>query len=71
MTRSTYIIESIENATFHLRANHKFGLRCHDCGRMLSHVQSLPAVRTCPNDDCGAKYHLSRSNKNGVGVRKL
>jgi DNA-directed RNA polymerase subunit RPC12/RpoP len=54
----------------HLRANHRSGLRCLSCGRKLLHIHSLPAVRTCPNDECGSKFQLSKKER-GVAIRKL
>ena len=53
-----------------LRANHRSGIRCLECGRMLLHVHSLPAVRTCPNAECGSTFHLSRKDR-GLGVRRV
>ncbi len=54
-----------------LRANHRSGVRCLDCGRMLSKVHALPAIRTCPSEGCGSRYQITRHPDKGLGVRKL
>jgi len=46
-----------------LRVNHRFGMRCLDCGRMLSKVTHIPATRTCPNDACGTTHKISKSGR--------
>lgn len=72
MTRASRLLEQLApDETHHLHANHRSGIRCFDCGRLLSHVHALPAVRTCPNAECKSRYHISRSFHHGVGVRKV
>jgi hypothetical protein len=55
----------------HLRADHRKGVRCLNCGRLLPHVHTLPAVRTCPNEECRTKYHLTRSERRGIGISEI
>lgn len=76
MSKAQTFLESFNDFTtsddeIRLRANHKAGIRCLSCGRMLNKVHSLPAVRTCPNGDCGAKYQFSKGQRGSVGVRKV
>lgn len=53
-----------------LRANHRSGVRCLQCGRMLSKIHSLPSIRTCPNAECSTRYQVIRLNR-GLGIRAL
>ena len=53
-----------------LRANHHRGVRCLNCGRLLSRIHTLPSIRTCPNGECGTRYQIIRMNR-GLGVRQL
>ena len=71
-TRAQQLLEALDadSMTLHLRANHHHGVRCLECGRMLGRVHKLPSIRTCPNGECGTKYHISRSQR-GLGVRRL
>jgi hypothetical protein len=75
MSKAQEFLESFNDFTksddvIRLRSNHRAGLRCLDCGRMLAKIHSFPAIRSCPNGECGTKYHFTRSGHN-IGVRKL
>lgn len=68
ISKAQQFLEELEDV--HLRANYRHGVRCLSCGRKLDHIQKLPAVRTCPNSDCGSKYHLSRGERSLI-LRKV
>ena len=59
-----------EKTEFILRANVRHGLRCLECGRKLSRIDSLPTSRRCPNGDCKTKYNITRG-PTGVVLTKV
>ncbi len=74
-SRAQKLLESFNDYThsddvIRLHANHRSGVRCLDCGRMLNRVHTLPSVRTCPNGDCGSRFQIERNNR-GLGIKKL
>jgi uncharacterized OB-fold protein len=75
MNKSQCLLETMNDFTksddeIVLRANHRYGTRCIQCGRLFSHIDKLPATRTCPNKECGLRYEISRSNR-GLLFRRI
>lgn len=51
-----------------MRANHKYGTRCPQCGRMVARILKVPSVRTCPG--CRNRYEITRSG-HGLAFSKM
>jgi uncharacterized protein with PIN domain len=75
MSKAQQLLETMNDFTksddeIVMRSNFRHGTRCPHCGRMLSRITQLPAVRTCPSRDCGNKYEISKSSRGLSFVRQ-
>lgn len=51
-----------------MRANHRYGTRCPQCGRMVAKIIKVPSVRTCPG--CRNRFEIAREGR-GLKFSKL